>query len=779
MGDPLVGKVLCGYRVEELLARGPRRSVYRATQLSVDRPVALEVLSPEASKDRGCVLSFLEEARRAGRLKHPGLVDHHEVLRQGDLVFSSREYLPGGSLEDAVERDGPLPWARVLALLQSVVQALAWMEGQGSNHGRMTPRRILLGSDGRWRLLLGVSESARGEAGPAKELAFAAPERLRGSPADSRSDIYSLGCVSYYALSGRTPFRGESREEILAAKRAHRVAPLAKLRPETPRAVLRLVERMMAFRPERRFSSFAALGDALQSLVDHARGGSPPPERRKSRLARRAAAALLVLALAAGVAAALGRRVPRAPSPERAAPIAAAERTPGTPHGEARGEAPHGEARTGAPSATAEAKGLPPEVVVGASGPERKPEREPEPARPPEPTLGKERIRTLRGVLWEHCAALDFAAAERSLSELEPEAAAAAPEEAAEARDFLARAKGLWARLEGAHPWASSAVPPRLAAALSGSEARTFASFRAALLKAVVDLYLERLAERELASPFRGKTELGAGRSVRIAYEFDDEAEALDFVAPSGAQAQVAVRGGRLELEGECRFLDSNPFRGAISAALVVSGCDASAPDVNLAFWTQPGSPVAYDPDAERGAVSGARGSRESRWDYLVLGFGYGPRRPLVPSLKVRDGAQRVLFPCVAVLGGRAGKALHDGLDWDCWWGANYLGELRGPLALRAAVGPEAIEWEANGRKLHAEIPPETLRRVLAAGPADLGGRAGSFAIFTNGRRIAIESLELRGTLDEAWLHGRLLERALEELEKSAPEIPWRTAAET
>ncbi|MGQ9592268.1 MAG: hypothetical protein ACUVYA_18465, partial [Planctomycetota bacterium] len=379
---------------------------------------------------------------------------------------------------------------------------------------------------------------------------------------------------------------------------------------------------------------------------------------------------------------------------------------------------------------------------------------------------------------WEHCAALDFAAAERSLAELEPEAAAAAPEEAAESKDFVARAKSLWDRLEGAHPWAASAVPRRLAAALSGSEVRTFASFRSALLKAVVDLYLERLAEREISSPFRGRTELGAGRSVHIVYEFDDEAEALDFVAPPGAQARVAVRGGRLELEGECRFLDSDPFRGAISVALVVSECDAAAPDVNLAFWTQPGSPVAYDPDAEPGVASAARGPREPRWDYLVLGFGYGPRRPLVSSLKVRDAAQRVLFPCVAILGGRSGKALHDGLDWECWWGANYLAELRGKLALRAAVGPEALEWVANGRKLHAEIPPEILRRVLAAGSGDPGGRAGSLAIFTNGRRIVVDSLEITATLDEAWLRERLLERALEELEKSAPEIPWRTTAE-
>ena len=114
MEDPLIGKVLGGYQIERLLARRGGDTIYRAMQLSVARTVALRVLSPEAARDKTVAAAFLEGARRAGKLNHPGVVEFHEVRRQGDHLFCSMEYLPGGSLADWVAQRGPLPCNRLI-----------------------------------------------------------------------------------------------------------------------------------------------------------------------------------------------------------------------------------------------------------------------------------------------------------------------------------------------------------------------------------------------------------------------------------------------------------------------------------------------------------------------------------------------------------------------------------------------------------------------------------------------------------------------------------------
>ncbi len=288
MSDPLIGKTLCGYRVEKLLARGDDRSVYRATQLCVDRPVALKILSLSAGRERTLLRSFLEEARSAGRLKHPGLVDHHEVRQYGDLIFSSMEYLPGGTLEDLVEREGPLPWPRFLCVLQPAVAALAWMESQGATHGRLHPRRILLAQDGRWKLLHGGAPARNPRRGDA---AYLAPERIRGAAPDSRSDVYALGCICYYALSGKRP-AGNGAPASAGRKRAGR-APLSRIRPDLPKQVVRLVERMMAPRPERRFRNFAEVAGHLETLCNRLGGAANERGPGSSSLPRLRAPAMV------------------------------------------------------------------------------------------------------------------------------------------------------------------------------------------------------------------------------------------------------------------------------------------------------------------------------------------------------------------------------------------------------------------------------------------------------------------------------------------------------
>ena len=276
--DPLfpdLQRALAGrYVLERRLGRGGMGIVYLARELRLDRRVAIKLLPPDRAVHPSERERFLREARTAARLSHPGIVPIfavHEVL---DFVFFVMAYVEGETLGQQVRDSGPLRPAVAARVLEEVARALAYAHARGVVHRDVKPDNILLDrttgralvSDfGIARVGSGVASGPRRVVGTAE---FMSPEQAVGSPVDARSDLYSLGVVGFFALSGRLPFDGPDAVTVLARHVADRPPGLASLAPGVPLRLAEVIDRCLAKQPHARFPNGDALGDAVAAALD-------------------------------------------------------------------------------------------------------------------------------------------------------------------------------------------------------------------------------------------------------------------------------------------------------------------------------------------------------------------------------------------------------------------------------------------------------------------------------------------------------------------------------
>ncbi|MDP9373272.1 MAG: serine/threonine protein kinase, partial [Chloroflexota bacterium] len=261
MNAPAGGMVLEGrYELEEPLGRGGMATVFRARDRRLDRPVAVKVLDDRGPEAAG--VAFRED-RLTARLAHPHIVTVYDSGETPDgRPFVVMELIDGAP----ASRLAPLPVGQALAIAEDVAAAVAYAHEQGVVHCDIKPQNVLLDAFGRARLTdFGVASA---DAAPVGEVVYGsasyiAPERLRGAATSPAVDIYALGALLYFLLSGRPPYSGRSAEEIIAQLQAGPPPPLTALAPGVPPAVDAIVRRAMAPDPADRFPSAAALRDAI------------------------------------------------------------------------------------------------------------------------------------------------------------------------------------------------------------------------------------------------------------------------------------------------------------------------------------------------------------------------------------------------------------------------------------------------------------------------------------------------------------------------------------
>ncbi|MCA8959016.1 MAG: protein kinase [Planctomycetes bacterium] len=288
---PLIGREISGYRILDRIGRGGMGTVYRALQTSLDRIVALKVLAPHLVKNTSFVNLFIREARAAGALSHPNIVQVYDVGVHEDVYFFSMEYIPDGSVEDLLNRVGPIPLARALRMVQDAAQGLQYAEQIGIIHRDIKPGNLMIGAGGVVKIGdLGISRSTEGEAqasqkdGVSGSPHYIAPEQARGLDIDSRADIYSLGCSFYQMLSGSTPFRGTTPREVILKHLKEEPPSIADRVEGLPSDIATLVGRMMAKRVDERVSSASDLLGQLAPLVrkyQDSRAGATTSGRRR------------------------------------------------------------------------------------------------------------------------------------------------------------------------------------------------------------------------------------------------------------------------------------------------------------------------------------------------------------------------------------------------------------------------------------------------------------------------------------------------------------------
>ncbi len=231
--DPLTGRLLDGrYRIGERIARGGMASVYEATDIRLERTVAIKVMHPGLGDDDDFAARFVREARAAARLSHPHVVAVHDQGTDGEVVFLAMELVRGHTLRDTIARESPLPPARALALLEQVLSALSAAHRAGLVHRDVKPENVLITTDGRVKVAdFGLAKAVSAETQHTATggvligtVSYLAPELVLGARADARADVYAAGVLLYELLTGRKPHAGETPIQV-AYKHVHADVP--------------------------------------------------------------------------------------------------------------------------------------------------------------------------------------------------------------------------------------------------------------------------------------------------------------------------------------------------------------------------------------------------------------------------------------------------------------------------------------------------------------------------------------------------------------------------
>jgi len=277
--DPLLGQVLGDrFLIQARIGEGGMGVVYRAQQVSVDRPVALKVLTPQLARDPGWVQRFINEARAVSRLAHPNTVHLFDFgqTREG-LLYMAMEYLDGEPLRVLIAR-GPVDPLRVMRILGQACSSLAEAHGLGIIHRDLKPDNLFVlqppGSPDFVKVLdFSVAKLIQqGAANPAMQTRagvvfgtpqYMSPEQGRGLPLDARSDLYALGILGYEMVTGRQPFTAPAPLDILAMHARTPPPPMGAAPEPVQRVILRALEKDPGRRPQ---SAAEMLDDCTRAL---------------------------------------------------------------------------------------------------------------------------------------------------------------------------------------------------------------------------------------------------------------------------------------------------------------------------------------------------------------------------------------------------------------------------------------------------------------------------------------------------------------------------------
>jgi serine/threonine protein kinase/beta-lactam-binding protein with PASTA domain len=216
----MIGRLIDGrYEVRSRIARGGMATVYLATDLRLERRVAIKIMHGHLADDSTFKTRFVQEARSAARLAHPNVVNVFDQGQDDDMAYLVMEYLPGLTLRELVKNRGKLTPEQTIDIMSSVLSGLAAAHKAGIVHRDLKPENVLLADDGRIKIGdFGLARASTANTATGQALlgtiAYLSPELVTRGIADKRSDIYALGIMMYEMLTGEQPFQGEQPMQI-------------------------------------------------------------------------------------------------------------------------------------------------------------------------------------------------------------------------------------------------------------------------------------------------------------------------------------------------------------------------------------------------------------------------------------------------------------------------------------------------------------------------------------------------------------------------------------
>jgi serine/threonine-protein kinase len=262
------------YRVDARLARGGMATVYEATDLRLDRTVALKVMHASLADDAAFVSRFQREARSAARLSDPHVVAVYDQGEDGGLVYLAMEYVPGRTVRDVLREHGRLSAEQALTILDPVLQALEAAHRAGFVHRDVKPENVLLTDDGRVKVAdFGLARAISAATSTAATqglligtVAYLSPEQVERGVADARSDVYGAGILLYEMVTGSVPFAGETPLAVAYQHVNAAVPSPSSVRPDVSPLIDGLVAQSATRDPDDRYPDAAAFLDDVRAV---------------------------------------------------------------------------------------------------------------------------------------------------------------------------------------------------------------------------------------------------------------------------------------------------------------------------------------------------------------------------------------------------------------------------------------------------------------------------------------------------------------------------------
>ena len=267
---PKLGK----YEIEGVLGEGAMGVVYKARDPFIERTVAIKTIRNDLLDPniRGEMLArFKREAQAAGQLSHPGIVSVYEYGQEGNTAFISMEFIEGEELADIFERGEKPKEQHVIGIIIQLLEALSFAHAKGIVHRDIKPSNIIVTTDQKVKLadfgIAHVDTSSLTQSGSVLGTpAFMSPEQCVGSSVDSRTDLFSVGAVLYYTLTGEKPFPGGNPFTIMQRVINHDPEPPSSFNPLLPKAIDKVLARAMAKKPEKRYQTAQQFIDDLKAI---------------------------------------------------------------------------------------------------------------------------------------------------------------------------------------------------------------------------------------------------------------------------------------------------------------------------------------------------------------------------------------------------------------------------------------------------------------------------------------------------------------------------------
>ncbi len=276
LSDPLVDRLLDGrYAIEARLARGGMASVYLATDVRLDRRVAVKVMHAALAEDPDFVARFNREARAAARLSHPAVVSVYDQGSDAGHVFLVMEYVSGSTLREVLRERGKLTPAETVAVMDYVLAALGAAHAAGIVHRDVKPENVLITPDGRVKVAdFGLARAVAGTTLTGDDgmllgtAAYVSPEQVRDGAANARSDVYSAGVLMFELLTGTVPFSADTPLSVAYKHLSDDVPPPSSRSAGVPAELDTVVTTATAREATTRYADGAAMHTALSEARD-------------------------------------------------------------------------------------------------------------------------------------------------------------------------------------------------------------------------------------------------------------------------------------------------------------------------------------------------------------------------------------------------------------------------------------------------------------------------------------------------------------------------------